>query len=82
MGIGSMDQPTLVANRLITEKEVAYLQGKSVKGVRKDRYNGTGPKWVRLGRLVRYRLSDVEAFIGSLSPGSEKHGAERTGQVG
>ena len=71
--------PTLAANRLITEKDVAYLQGKSVKGVRKDRYKGTGPKWVRVGRLVRYRVSDVGAFLESLSSGCDKHQREGAG---
>ncbi len=27
------------------------------------RFRGTGPKFVKLGRSVRYRLSDLEAFI-------------------
>jgi hypothetical protein len=34
---------------LLDENEVAAITGKSVKGVRKDRYSGKGAPWVKQG---------------------------------
>jgi len=27
------------------------------------RYTGRGPRWIKLGRLIRYRVADVDAFL-------------------
>ena len=43
----------------MTEKQLALRWQVSVKKIQKDRINGGGIQWVRIGRLVRYRLSDV-----------------------
>jgi len=53
--------------RLLTDREVAFVQGRSLQSVRNDRYVGRGPRWVRVGRLVRYRKSDVTSFLRSLT---------------
>ena len=42
-----------------TEKQLAARWQTSVKKLQKDRLQGTGVQWVRLGRLVRYRISDI-----------------------
>lgn len=34
----------------------------SVKKLQSDRLKGTGCRFVRIGRSIRYRLADVEAF--------------------
>jgi hypothetical protein len=27
------------------------------------RYSGRGPRWIKLGRLIRYRIADVDTFL-------------------
>jgi len=49
--------------KLLNEKQVSELTGRAVTTLQKDRLKGTGLRWVRLGRLVRYRPEDVEAWI-------------------
>lgn len=46
-----------------TESETARQVGCSVSGLRKKRQNGSGPRFIRLGRLVRYLASDVQAWL-------------------
>jgi hypothetical protein len=50
-------------NKLLTEKEAARLLGVSVALLRKQRYLRTGCPYVKLNRLVRYRVEDLELFI-------------------
>lgn len=48
--------------RLLTEQQVAERQGRAVKTLQNQRVSGDGIPFVKLGRSVRYRLSDVEAW--------------------
>lgn len=48
---------------VLTEREAAALRGKSVHALRKERCEGRGPRYVKDGAAVRYRRSDVLAFI-------------------
>ena len=50
---------------LLTQKEVAHWLGVSERTLERYRVIGTGPQFVRLDRLVRYRLSDIEEWIES-----------------
>jgi excisionase family DNA binding protein len=57
-------------DRLLTISEVSdYLQV-PVQTLYHWRYRGTGPKGVRVGRHVRYRQDDVDAWLDSLEPRS------------
>ena len=47
----------------MSEKEVAQLLSVSVGLLRKWRYGGEGPPWLRLSRAVRYRLDKLEAWV-------------------
>jgi predicted DNA-binding transcriptional regulator AlpA len=49
--------------QLMSEREVAQMLNCSAKTLRNDRSMGRGPKWVKIGRLVRYRIEDVLAYI-------------------
>jgi excisionase family DNA binding protein len=49
--------------RLITEGEAADLLTLSVKTLRNWRLSGYGPPHLKVGRLVRYRLSDLKAWL-------------------
>ena len=51
--------------RLITEREAADLLTLSVKTLRNWRLSGYGPPHLKLGRLVRFRLSDLKAWLKS-----------------
>ena len=59
---GRMSQPAAL-DPLLTEDEVASILKRSPRTVRKDRSRGKGPSFLRLGRLVRYRRADVEAYL-------------------
>ena len=49
--------------RALTEREVAELLGLSVATLRAWRHRGKGPRFLRLGRSVRYLPSDVADFV-------------------
>jgi len=34
------------------------------------RYTGRGPRWIKLGRLIRYRVADVDAFLAANTRGT------------
>ncbi len=49
----------------LTETEVAEMLRCTKAALRKWRREGRGPRFIRVGRLVRYRLADVEEFLES-----------------
>jgi len=50
------------AERFLTEREVAERQSRSVRTLQNQRVVGGGIPFVKFGRSVRYRLSDIEAW--------------------
>ncbi|SIQ61529.1 helix-turn-helix transcriptional regulator [Marinobacterium stanieri] len=48
---------------LLTQKDVAQCLGKSVKWCERARIEGTGPRYLKLGRTVRYRAEDVVQWM-------------------
>ena len=56
----SMSDPP---EHLLSEQETAQLLNRSVQSLRRDRNNGIGPKWFRIGRSVKYRPRDVQTYI-------------------
>ena len=57
----SAEDPT----RLIDDVQLAERWGTSPKTLRNQRVSGSPVPFVRIGRLVRYRLSDVLAYEAS-----------------
>lgn len=62
--VSSVNNPALqnvvIANDvLLTEHDLAHRQKRSVKSIRNQRLSGTGVRYLKLGRLVRYRLADA-----------------------
>jgi hypothetical protein len=57
--------PELQQHRYLTEKEVAALTGRAVQTLRNDRFKGQGFAYIKFGRSVRYRLSDILAAMES-----------------
>jgi predicted DNA-binding transcriptional regulator AlpA len=52
-------------NNLLTESEVAPLIGLSVHWLRRMRWAGGGIPFIKMGAAVRYRLDDVQSYIGA-----------------
>jgi hypothetical protein len=50
-------------DELLTESEAARLRRQSIRTLQAERLRGGGCPFVKLGRSVRYRRSDVLAFI-------------------
>jgi hypothetical protein len=55
----------IVPNALYTEKEAAPLLGRSTHWLQRHRWLGTGPVYIRNGRPVRYRGSDLITWLES-----------------
>ncbi len=49
--------------QLLKEGEAAQRLTCKQSALRRMRREGRGPRFVRVGRLIRYRLSDLENFI-------------------
>ncbi len=56
----------MIMDTLLSEREVSRIIGRAVSTLQKDRCIGCGVPFVRVGRLVRYRESDVMAYIAAL----------------
>jgi excisionase family DNA binding protein len=56
--------------RLLTQAEAAEILCLSERTLERLRVSGTGPKFVRMGKSVRYRIEDVEAFVADRVVGS------------
>lgn len=51
-------------NKLLTTKEVANMLNISVPSLRRlQNYEGGGPKFIRIGKAIRYKPSDIKKFI-------------------
>ncbi|OBB07092.1 hypothetical protein A5668_01380 [Mycolicibacterium fortuitum] len=59
MSPDTVAQPTGLA----TAREVAKYLRTSTNQLSRLRYEGYGPKFVKLGRSVRYRWTDVDAWV-------------------
>ena len=53
-----------MSNKVVCTAEAAAHVGLSPSTLEKRRLNGNGPVFLKLGRSVRYRLSDLDAWIG------------------
>lgn len=57
--------------RLLTDHEVAARLGVSVATVRRWRLLGTGPKYLKIGALVRYRPESICEWLDSRPVGGD-----------
>ena len=48
---------------LLTAKQAARYLSISTKWLANQRWKGAGPKFIRVGGAVRYRVSDLEQFL-------------------
>ena len=59
------DASTTDPDRLLTPPQAAKFLSLSPRWLELKRYNGDGPQFVRVSaRCVRYRLSDLEEWVG------------------
>ena len=54
--------PTVLEN-LLSENEISQIFGRSIPTLQKDRLRGNGPPFIKIGRLVRYSPSAVQAWL-------------------
>lgn len=54
---------TVSVPALWDQKQVAAYLGKSTAWCERARWTGEGPKFIKLGRNVRYRAEDVVAWV-------------------
>lgn len=59
-------------SRLSTAKETAADLGISVRTLRRLADAGKGPKPIRLGRCLRWRAADIEAWVAAGCPTEDK----------
>lgn len=52
---------------LLTAEETAEKLRKTPRDLANMRYSGTGPAFVKVGKTVRYRPADVNAWLDSLA---------------
>lgn len=57
---------------LLNEHDVAHITGLSVASVRRWRLKRLGPPYIKIGAAVRYRRSDLEAWLASRPMGGER----------
>jgi hypothetical protein len=50
------------AIRLLKETELAKRWGCTVRKLQKDRLQGRGPPFLKIGGAIRYRLADIEEY--------------------
>ncbi len=48
---------------LLTEREYAEQIKRSLRTAQREREDGTGCPYVKLGKAIRYRLQDIDAHI-------------------
>jgi len=50
-------------DRFLNEEEISQITGLAVSTHQKLRLKRRGPRWVRLGRSIRYSLWDVQDWL-------------------
>ena len=60
-----------VPRRMVSEVAIETRYGISRRTLQRWRLQGRGPRFYKLGRIVRYDLRDVEAWVNSKPTGGE-----------
>ena len=64
------DQSPPVPVALLTEEQTAQLLSLSIRTLQAWRLREAGPRFVRAGRAIRYRRSDVDQWIAANTYGA------------
>ncbi len=74
-GNNKAQSPSAVADAaLLNETQAAQLLGITIRALQGWRLRGDGPLYVKLGRLVRYRRSEIERWL-------DAHSRRHTSQI-
>ena len=65
--------------QILNETEVSEMLRCTKAALRRWRREGRGPRFIRVGRLIRYRLADVEEFLES-NASSSRAASNASGQ--
>ncbi len=68
------EQHTVTLPRLMDQRELCSYIGKSTAWAERARWSGDGPKFIKLGRHIRYRATDIAEWIESNSHQSTTDG--------
>ena len=60
----------IVMQPLLTQRQASKMLALSERTIERLRVSGLGPKFVRCGRSIRYRVADLETWIASRIVGS------------
>ncbi|TSD53670.1 helix-turn-helix transcriptional regulator [Aeromicrobium piscarium] len=61
-----LSRPTIGLEPVLTTSELAAHLGVPVQTIHDLRHGGRGPRGFRIGRELRYRVSEVEAWLAEL----------------
>lgn len=62
--------PMASRQKLATTAEVAEYLDRPVATLRQWRWLNRGPRWVKIGKSVRYRWSDIDAYVDEQTRGA------------
>lgn len=63
----TIDLTLLPPDKLIRDSQVAEIFGTTTGVVRNWRWRRRGPRYVKMGASVRYRVADVRAYLASVT---------------
>lgn len=63
MSVDIQEMEDRMTSELMAPAELGHRLAKSTAVLANWRYLGTGPRFIKLNRAVRYRVSDVEAWL-------------------
>lgn len=63
MTLDYMTSRTITLDELLTPEQVAKYRGTTTATLAQERHHGRGPKFIRDGRRIRYRASDIAAYL-------------------
>ncbi len=67
----ALSSPIALASPFIDERQLCAELGISAITAQSWRSNRKGPAFIKVGRLVRYRRTDVEAWLASRTVGKQ-----------
>jgi predicted DNA-binding transcriptional regulator AlpA len=67
----SNEAPVEIGTELVDEARLALRLDVSRSTLQSWRYSGRGPRYIKIGRLIRYRNADVDAFLAANTHASD-----------
>jgi predicted DNA-binding transcriptional regulator AlpA len=58
-----MTNPNSIVPAVLDDVQAGEYVGVSASTLRKWRIRGVGPRWCKLGRMVRYRIADLDDWL-------------------